>query len=260
MDCLEGMRKVPAEKIDLTVTSPPYDKLRDYKGFSWDYKNVPKELFRITKQGGVVVWVVGDSTVDGSETGNSFRHALQFQKCGFNIHDTMIYIKVQTPAPSSNRYHQCFEYMFVFSKGKPKTFNPIKDRENKWRTSTWNSINIRKKNGEVVQQKAGTLIGSISKYGARRNAWIYNVGFDHSTSDKEAKKHPAIFPEQLAEDHIKSWSNKGDLIFDPFMGSGTTAKMAKLNSRYYLGFELSEEYCKIANNRLKRITTVDKWL
>ncbi len=260
MDCVEGMKKLEPEMVDLTVTSPPYDALRDYKGFSWDYKKVAEQLFRITKPGGVVVWVVGDATVDGSETGNSFRHALEFQNQGFNIHDTMIYVKVQMPHPSTNRYYQRFEYMFVFSKDKPKTFNPIKDRENKWRNSSWNSINARKKDGSLVQQKAAHLIGSIEKYGVRSNVWIYNVGFDHSTGDKSAKKHPATFPEQLAEDHIKSWSNEGDLVLDPFMGSGTTAKMAKLNNRNFIGFELSKEYCDLATKRVSAQSTLNKWL
>ena len=92
-DCLNTMRAMPDGVIDLVITSPPYDDLRNYKGYSFDFESIAKELFRVVKEGGVVVWVVGDATVDGSETGTSFRQALFFKEVGFNLHDTMIYMK-----------------------------------------------------------------------------------------------------------------------------------------------------------------------
>jgi site-specific DNA-methyltransferase (adenine-specific) len=246
--CLETMAKMPDNFIDLVITSPPYDNLRIYKGYSFDFESVARELFRTIKQGGVMVWVVGDETVRGSETGTSFRQALYFKEIGFNLHDTMIYLKTGFTNPSHNRYHQVFEFMFVLSKGKPKTFNPIKDRRNKWK-GPWGKTTQRQKDGslKIVLKKR-----LQEEFGMRFNVWKYDVGKDNSTRDKIAYKHPAIFPERLANDHILSWSNEGDVVYDPFMGSGTTAKMALLNNRKFIGSEISEEYCKIAEKRINK--------
>lgn len=250
-DCLEGLKLLDDNSIDLTVTSPPYDNLRTYNGFSWDFEGVAKELYRVTKQGGVVVWIVGDATIDGSETGTSFKQALYFKEIGFNLHDTMIYEKNGPPFPSSNRYNQVFEFMFVFSKGKPKTVNLIKDRKNRWGgTSTFGKSSNRNTDGTLSERKKRM----VNEYGVRFNIWKINSGSGYSTKDKIAFQHPAIFPEQLAQDHIISWSNEGDIVLDPFMGSGTTAKMAILNNRQYIGFELSKEYCELAEERIKNAT------
>ncbi len=244
---LETMAKMPDNFIDLTVTSPPYDDLRTYNGYCFDFENVAKELFRVTKQGGVVVWIVADQTINGSETGNSFRQALYFKEIGFNLHDTMIYIKNGgLNSGSLNAYQQKFEYMFVLSKGKPKTINLIKDRPNKY---VEDRIKRKKmKDGTYKEQHFKT-----EPFGTRYNYWIYDTGSGKSTKDKIAFKHPAIFPEQLAQDHIISWSNEGDLVLDPFMGSGTTAKMAILNNRNWIGSEISSEYCEIIKKRLEPI-------
>ncbi len=244
---LETMAKMPDNFIDLTVTSPPYDNLRTYNGYSFDFESVAKELYRVTKQGGVVVWVVGDATVKGSETGTSFRQALYFMQCGFNLHDTMIYEKGGV-MPSKTRYCQMFEYMFVFSKGKPKTTNIIKDRKNNWGNTKTGNIGQRQKDGSV--KKNG--IKTISEYGSRFNIWrIMNEG-GFMNKDIETKLHPATFPMELANDHIISWSNEGDLVYDPFMGSGTVAKMCILNNRNWIGSEISSEYCNIIEERVKK--------
>jgi len=248
IDCIKGMKQLDDDCIDLTVTSPPYDNLRTYKGFTWDFENTAKQLYRVTKKGGVVVWVVGDATVDGSETGTSFKQALYFKEIGFNIHDTMIYEKTGFSNPSSNRYHQIFEYMFVFSKGRPSVFNPLKDRKSRW-PSSWGKTSQRQKDGILLVQDAR----KCKDYGMRFNVWKITSGMGFSSKDGIAHKHPAIFPEQLAKGHILSWSNKGDTVLDPFCGSGTTLKMAELNSRNWIGFEISEEYCKIAEERLRPI-------
>jgi site-specific DNA-methyltransferase (adenine-specific) len=245
------MKMLPDECIDLTVTSPPYDNLRTYKGFTWDFESVAKELYRVTKQGGVVVWIVGDATINGSETGTSFKQALYFMECGFNLHDTMIYEKNGAGAVGSNKcYLQNFEYMFVFSKGKINTFNLIYDRENKvvgrMKTNT---------NRDKFTADTGRKYREITtkKMGRRFNIWKYEQTQGH---DAYSKKHPAPFPEQLAQDHIISWSNEGDVVLDPFMGSGTTAKMALLNNRHFIGFEISKEYCDIANERISKIQPI----
>lgn len=244
-DCLQTMARMEDKFIDCTITSPPYDNLRKYNGYSFDFEAVAKELYRVTKDGGVVVWVVGDAVIKGSESGTSFKQALFFMSIGFNLHDTMIYEKINYVPLTHNRYEQCFEYMFILSKGKPKVFNPL-----------------------MVPCK---FPGKIEKYGLERRQ---NFGKNHSfrlyektefkatkqdkispnifryTVGKDKTGHPASFPEKLANDHILSWSNEGDLIYDPFMGSGTTAKMSIINSRNYIGSEISKEYCGIANKRL----------
>ncbi len=245
---LETMARMPDNFIDLTVTSPPYDNLRQYNGYSFDFENVAKELFRVTKQGGVVVWVVGDATIKGSETGTSFRQALYFKEIGFNLHDTMIYAKNNPMPIQHNRYQPCFEYMFILSKGKPNAFNPI--MENTVNPSGKLTITQRGKDGSKNYGSGYGDKRNSKRY--RHNVWKYNVGDNQTTKDKVAFQHPAIFPEQLAEDHIVSWSNEGDLVYDPFMGSGTTAKMSILNNRNWVGSEISSEYCKIIEERVKK--------
>jgi len=241
-DCLELMKTIPDGSVDLTVTSPPYDNLRTYNGnCRWEFEGIAKELFRVTKQGGVVVWVVGEATFNGSETGTSFRQALFFKEIGFNLHDTMIYQKPALTFPDTNRYYQDFEYMFVLSKGKPETFNPITDRKNKTHGDKVHGT-VREKDGSTSKK---VCIGNITKeYGRRFNIWkIPNPG-------RAGNKHPATFPLKLALDHIVSWSNEGDTILDPFLGSGTTAVAAKSLNRNFIGFELDQTYFDIAQKRI----------
>lgn len=253
-NCLDTMAKMPDNFIDLTVTSPPYDNLRTYNGYSFDFEGIAKELYRVTKQGGVVVWVVGDATIKGSETGTSFRQALYFKSIGFNLHDTMIYQKDSCPFPETNRYYPSFEYMFIFSKGKPKTVNLLMDKPNKKFgekvTGKGRNPDGTLKQHTAVKNKTNRV---IKEFGVRTNVWLYSVGKGKTTKDEYAYQHPAMFPEKLAEDHILSWSNEGDLIYDPFMGSGTTAKMALLNNRDFIGSEISMEYCQIANQRIQNV-------
>lgn len=242
-DCLNTMRAMPDGVIDLVITSPPYDDLRNYKGYSFDFESIAKELFRVVKEGGVVVWVVGDATVDGSETGTSFRQALFFKEVGFNLHDTMIYMKNNPMPQTGKRYNQCFEYMFVLSKGSPKTFNPITE-ETKYKGVA--NMKNRGKDGSLDYRKMER--GNEKKVG---NIFAYSVGGGISTKDKLAFQHPAIFPESLVKDQMITWSNEGDLVYDPFMGSGTTAKVSMLLNRNWIGSEISAEYVNITNIRLK---------
>lgn len=247
IDCLEFMKTLPDKCIDLVLTSPPYDNLRDYKGYSFNFEGIAKELFRIIKRGGVVVWIVGDATIDGSESGTSFKQALFFKEIGFNLHDTMIYQKNSFPFPPSNRYFGVFEYMFVFSKGNPKTTNLIKVGTVK-QIKNNNSSASRQKDGTVKKIKYET--GKDERI--KENVWVYECGYNKSSLDNP--EHPATFPELLAVDHIKSWSNEGDIVFDPMIGSGTTGKMATILNRNYIGCEISPEYCKIAEDRIKSIS------
>lgn len=249
-DCLETMGKMPDNFIDLTVTSPPYDKLRDYEGYDFNFENIANELFRVTKVGGVVVWIIGDATIKGSESGSSFKQALYFKDIGFNIHDTMIYQKNNFSNPSSNRYHQIFEYMFILSKGKPKTFNPIKDRKNVYggKVGSWGKNTTRQRDGSMKENPKRV----ISEYGQRYNIWKYKTS-KNGQNDEISYKHPATFPEKLANDHIISWSNEGELVYDPLMGSGTTAKMSIINNRKWIGSEISKKYCDLTNERLNQL-------
>lgn len=245
-NCLETMAKMPDNFIDLTVTSPPYDDLRIYNGYCFDFENVAKELFRVTNKGGVLVWVVNDKTQNGSETGTSFKQALHFISCGFRLHDTMIWQK-KNPIPNDprqNRYIQATEYMFVFSKDAPKTCNYITEPCLMAGIDAGTGT-ARKQNGDVRTDRKEKRKGKVVKdFKPLTNVWKYSNG-------SVCKEHPASFPEQLANDHIISWSNENDLIYDPFMGSGTTAKMCILNNRNWIGSEISKEYCEIAEQRLK---------
>jgi DNA modification methylase len=254
-NCLDTMARMEDNFIDLTVTSPPYDDLRTYNGYSFPFEDIAKELFRITKKGGVVVWVVGDATIKGSETGTSFKQALFFKECGFNLHDTMIYNR-NVRFPENVRYYQEFEYMFIFSKGKPNTFNSLTQRKTE---ETIKDLKRRSKQKTIVRNDNDKLIqnrftekSKNNELRVKSNIWKYSVGGGKTSKDKIAYKHPAIFPEQLANDHIISWSNEGDLVYDPFMGSGTTAKMAIINKRNWIGSEMSSEYCDIVHERLKQ--------
>lgn len=241
-DNVAELNKMPDCCIDLTVTSPPYDNLRTYNGFSWDFEALAKELFRVTKDGGVVVWVVGDATVKGSETGTSFRQALFFMSCGFNLHDTMIYAKNSYMPLTHRRYEQAFEYMFVLTKGSPKTFNPIMfDCVTAGTKRARGGSKAKESNYAERAREESTIVNAVKQ---ACNIFYYDVGKNEKT------KHNAPFPESLANDHIVSWSNEGDTVLDPFMGSGTTGKMALLNNRKFIGIELSEEYFEIARNRI----------
>lgn len=240
---IDTMKRMPANFIDLVVTSPPYDNLRDYNGYSFPFEEIAQELFRVVKIGGVVVWVVGDATINGSETGTSFKQALFFMQCGFNLLDTMIYCVNGTGAKGSNfAYWQSFEYMFILTKGNPKSVNRIADKPNA------NAGKLRNATGSKKLNKVGTRTErkgvEAPAFSVRPNVWLYNVGQNDIT------EHPAVFPEQLAADHIYSWSNAGDLVYDPFMGSGTTGKMAMLMDRNYIGSEMSSEYVAIAEKRI----------
>ena len=236
------MADLPDESIDLTVTSPPYDNLRNYNGYTFDFEKIAKQLFRVTKEGGAVVWIVNDATVNGSETGTSFRQALCFMDTGFKLLDTMIWVKTGGGSCGSNYcYTQNTEYMFVFTKGRPNHVNLLRDRKNISEGQTRTGHGRRLPNGEINNEGGRTR--SVPAFGKRYNYWYYPRMRGYGD-------HPAAFPEQLANDHILSWSNEGDVILDPFVGSGTTAKMALLNNRHYIGFDISQEYVDIAKQRI----------
>lgn len=242
-NCVNFMQKMPKECIDLVVTSPPYDDLRNYNGYSFDFTAIAIELFRVIKIGGVMVWVVNDR-INGGRSLTSFKQALYFKEVGFDIHDVMIYQKKNTPFMRSNAYTNCYEFMIVASKGKPKTFNPIKEKT----VRSGKEMLVYNKKADGINKK---VLKELKTEKTKNNIWAYAVGLGGTTSDKIAFKHPAVFPEKLALDHILSWSNEGDLVFDPMCGSGTTCKMAMLSNRKYLGIDISQEYIDIAKERLK---------
>lgn len=234
MDCVDGMRLLDPESVDLTVTSPPYDELRNYGGLRWSFEATARELYRVTKQGGVLVWVVNDQTVDGSESGTSFNQALFFKQIGFNIHDTMIWQKI-SPFQHSNRYIQQFEYMFILSKGKPKTANLICDRVNLY-AGTQIHGSERQRDGQTKPLSIKQKSKCVKEFGARYNIWDIPPEKNNTTG------HPAVFPYKLAQDHILTWSNSGDLVMDCFLGSGTTRIAAYDADRDFVGYEINREY------------------
>jgi site-specific DNA-methyltransferase (adenine-specific) len=259
-NCIQGMNLMDAESVDLCITSPPYDDLRTYNDSSkWDFnvfKDVAQALTRVLKPGGVIMWNVGDSTIDGSETGSSFRQALYFmESCNLRLHDTMIYEKTGSAycsGPKSVRYTQIFEYCFILSKDKPKTINLIQDKPNKWAgVTSWGNAKTRKKDGDM--HDPGRKSNPIREFGVRTNIWRIKNSGGFGQSSKDSYKHPATMPEELARDHILSWSNPGDTVIDPFMGSGTTAAMAIETERNYIGFEIDETYFNLCQSRLQAL-------
>jgi len=241
-NCVDVMRSWPDDFIHLTVTSPPYDKLRDYKGYSFPFEEIADQLYRVTAPGGVVVWVVGDR-INGGRSLTSFRQAIYFQEIGFSAHDVMIYQKKNTPFMRSNAYTNAYEMMFVMSKGKPRTFNALKEptRRHGLEMLPHNKL------PDGINKKT---LKELKKEKTRTNIWSYAVGLGGTTNDRIAFQHPAVFPEKLAEDHILSWSNPGDLILDPMCGSGTTGKMALLHNRRFIGIDIAAEYIEIARQRI----------
>jgi DNA modification methylase len=239
MDCLEGMKGIPDGTVDMVLTSPPYDNLRTYKGYSFDYGAVARELYRVVKPGGVVVWVVADATVNGSETGTSWMQALYFKSLGFNIHDTMLYHKINYVPLTHRRYEQCWEYMFCFSKGAPKVFNPI-------RVACKTAGGKAGKFYQTADAQETTEAHSTKRTGEDKiapNIFSYTVG-------SEKTGHPAVYPLALAVDQIQTWTNPGDVVLDPFFGSGTTGVACQQLGRNYIGLEISPEYCELARTRI----------
>lgn len=252
-DCVDVMKHIPDGSIDLTVTSPPYDNLRTYNGNieQWNFekfKAVADELYRVTAKGGVVVWVVGDQMKSGGKSLTSFKQALCFQEIGFKVFDIIIYEKAGTAPPHKNRYFNAFEYMFVLSKGTPKTINLLRDKPNKWAgCKTFGNVTRREQDGTLTNKGRKT----IAELGVRTNIWRYVNGKGYAASNPIAHQHPAIFPEKLAIDHIKSWSNPGDIVFDPFMGSGTTGVACINTGRKFIGIEIDEGYFDISVRRIE---------
>ena len=252
-DCLDVMQDIPDGSVDLTVTSPPYDNLRTYNGNNdhWGehvWRALIADLYRVTADGGVVVWVVADATIKGSETGTSFKQALWAMECGFNLHDTMIWRKSNFSNPSSNRYHQTFEFMFLFTKGRPKIFNPLRDRANVCfgKIGSYGTNTVTMADGSKRERESKVN----NEFGMRHNVWeSITSGQDGSA---KAYGHPAMFPVSLATDHILSWSNQGDTVLDPFLGSGTTGCAAANTGRRFIGIERDPDYFAIAQARIQK--------
>ena len=242
-DCLEILPTLTDNSVDAVVTSPPYDDLRTYGGYSFDFENIAKGLYIAIKHGGVVVWVIGDRVKNGNRSLTSFRQALFFQECGFNVHDVMIYKKKNTPFMRSNAYTNCYELMFIFSKGKPSTFNPIMEK------TVRQGLEMLpfNKGPDAINKKT---LKELKPEKTKTNIWEYAVGLGGTTKYREAFKHPAIFPEKLAKDHICSWTNIGDIILDPFMGSGTTGVACVQTGRNFIGIEIEPKYYEIAEARI----------
>lgn len=244
-DCIDILPSIT--QVDAVVTSPPYDDLRDYgNNHNWSFvkfTDIAEYLKDSLKEGGAIAWVVNDAVLNKQESGTSFRQALYFQEIGMRLHDTMIWHKGGFNFPESNRYPQCFEYMFIFAKGDLKTANLIRDRKNKT-PLTRKKGTMRKKNGEIVSRLHIPL--TIGKYGLRYNVW------DITPEKNNLTDHPAPFSVALAAGHVQTWSNEGDTILDPFLGSGTTAVTCMKLNRKFIGIEINEAYFDMAVDRVQR--------
>lgn len=254
-DCLEEMKSIPSGSVDMILTSPPYDDLRKYNGsLLWSvsiWESIILELYRVTKDGGIVVWVCQDKCVNGGESMTSFKQALHFGSVGFKLYDTMIWNKPSPQAPTESRYYDVFEYMFIFSKGKPKTLNLLCDRKNK----SFGSVSSKETRSCREDRKMTGEKRTVAEYSRRFNVWEISRG-------RNKTSHPAVFPQQLANDHVLSWSNKGDVVLDPFMGSGTTGIACKELERSFIGIEKDNEYFNMSKNRIGTLDDKDifKWI
>jgi len=244
-DCCEKIKELIDKgiKTDLTITSCPYDDLRNYDGkIQFDeskWRELIPLLYDITNDGGVVVWIVNDMVKNGSKTGTSFKQALAFMDAGFNLNDTMIWSKLNPmPQVKQPRYNQCFEYMFVFSKGKPKTFNPIMV-PCKCAGQNYDST-CKRMGGENGRTEKHFI---INKEKVKSNIWECAVAQNKTV-------HTAVFPLQLIIDHIKSWTNEGDTVLDPFVGSGTSGIAALQLNRNFIGIDIVPEYCKLTEEQI----------
>ncbi|MBY0522788.1 MAG: site-specific DNA-methyltransferase [Gemmataceae bacterium] len=246
-DCIEGIGALPDACIPLTVTSPPYDAMRDYGGTKFQFEPIATELARVTMPGGVIVWVVQDQIVDGFESGTSARQRLFFETVGMNVHGTVIMAMKGCRYPRKQRYGQQFHYAFVLSKGKPRVVKVLQDKPNS-AVGAVVANSRRFRNGDLTTTMKPKRIGP---YGLRGNVWLIDAGNGRTTKDRFAYEHPALMPEGMAEDHILSWSQPGDLVFDPMCGAATTCKMALLNHRKYLGMEVHQPYWELACKRME---------
>jgi site-specific DNA-methyltransferase (adenine-specific) len=261
-DCVDGMRRLPDACIPLTVTSPPYDNLRQYGNHPFDFEAVARELWRVTAPGGVIVWVVQDEIVDGSETGTSCRQQLFFQDLGFRVHNRIVMANAGSRWPGKARYGGSLELALVLTKGKPRTIRLLQDSPNK-NVGQLKTFYRRGWDGRLERAGAGSY--PVGRWSARGNVWVYPRGYNQSSKDWRDFIHPALMPEAMAEDLILSFSKPGELVFDPFAGAGTTARMAFLNHRRYLGYEVHETYLQRALERLADARAVyrrrlDEWL
>ncbi len=243
-DCVDGVRSLAAGSVPLTVTSPPYDRIRKFAPF--DFEALAHELFKVTCDGGVLVWVVGDQIVDGSETGTSFRQALFFKEVGFRLHHTMAFASSGTYLVTRTRYGSALQYMFVFSKGRPRTIRLIRDKPNKYAGQQQNVPH-----GRDDRNRNRYRSQPVKKFGLRPAFWVIATGKSVTTKDDYAYEHDAVMPESIARDHILTWSKPGELVLDVFVGSGTTAKMAALHGRKYLGFDIEKKWCDLAERRVR---------
>ena len=245
-DCVDVLSTLP--KADLILTSPPYGTLRDYGGHGFDWRRVVSAIVPALKPGGVIVWVVADQTIDGSESGESFRQALYFMDYGLRLHDTMIYERTGMTNPTPNRYHNMYSFMFIFSEGAPRTFNAIIDHPATSPGRTRSHAGFRTRSGLLPSRPGHYTQAAMTK---RSNIWRIYAGSNHSAPDfLAAHQHPAIFPLALARDHISTWTNPGDLVIDPMCGSGTTLRAAKDLDRRAIGIDIHEPYCALAGQRM----------
>ena len=247
-DNITYLKTLPDECIDFVITSPPYDALRDYNGYKLDLHGLGVELLRVLKDGGICVMVIQDSTRDFAKSLTSFRTIVDWcDNIGFRLFECNIYNRQGTEgAWWKKRFRVDHEYMPIFLKGKrPQYF----DKENikipsKHGGKIMTGANIRTKNGQTGSRK-------VKINPTKCPGTVMTFGNTCGGESKLKSKHPAVFPNMLAYDMIECFCPEDGTVLDPFNGSGTTTLAAKCLGRNYIGIDVSEEYNKIARERLE---------
>jgi site-specific DNA-methyltransferase (adenine-specific) len=254
-DCIVGMRKIPDGAIDLVVTSPPYDNLRDYNGYSVDLNETGKNIYRILKDGGVAVMVIQDQTKNFGKSLTSFRTIVDWcDNVGFKLFECVIYRKNGTEgAWWKNRFRVDHEYMPIFLKGeKPQYFNKDSLKvKSKHGGKIMTGFANRKTNGETGK----SITKAINEMKCRGTVWDYLMAGD---KDPVKRKHPAPFPDKIPFDFINCFCPPNGIVLDPFVGSGSTVVGAKKLNRSFIGFDISEEYCNLTRKRLDSVSPDDE--
>lgn len=249
MECVEGMEMLPDDCVDLVVTSPPYDAVRKYNGFAFDLHQTGAQIHRVLKDGGIAAMVIQDQTKDFGKSLTSFRTIIDWcDSFGFKLFECVIYRKNGSEgAWWKHRFRVDHEYIPLFLKGdRPAYFDKQPLRvPSKHGGKVMSGSGNRRTDGATN----GTVRREINATKCRGTIWNYLMAGDKNPLKR---KHPAVFPDAIPSDLIQCFCPPGGIVLDPFIGSGSTAVQALKHERHFIGFDISQEYCDLCNQRLEK--------